>query len=169
MQEVYIVESFILEVINLSHQRVILDRRVFKVSLELLAELLLVHDGVDSAWIAVILGKLSEVLVSHGVTLDILALLATTVDHVGHLERLTVLGLHALVSILPKGHARGGSSCSSLQVLGRSVLDGSLVRHLDRLLSSGSSCASLLGGVGASLLDGVLLGRVDAEEPVGGV
>ena len=139
---------------------------MFKVSLEFLAVLILIHDGVDSAWVAVVLGKLSEVLVSHGVTLDILALLATTVDHVGHLERLTVLGLHALVSILPKGHARGGSSCSSLQVLGRSVLDGSLVRHLDRLLSS---CAFLLGGVGASLLDGVLLGRVDAKEPVGGV
>ena len=139
---------------------------MFKVSLEFLAVLILIHDGVDSAWVAVVLSKLSEVLVSHGVTLDILALLATTVDHVGHLERLTVLGLHALVSILPKGHARGGSSCSSLQVLGRSVLDGSLVRHLDRLLSS---CAFLLGGVGASLLDGVLLGRVDAKEPVGGV
>ena len=90
-------------------------------------------------------------------------------DHVGHLERLTMLGLHALVSILREGHARGSSSCRSLHVLGRSVLEGSLVRHLVRLLSSGSSSASLLGGVGASLLDGVLLGRVDAEEPVGGV
>ena len=142
---------------------------MFEVSLELHAILLLVHDGVDSAWVAVVLGKLSEVLVSHGVTLGILALLATTVDHVGHLERLTMLGLHALVSILREGHARGSSSCSSLDVLGRNVLDGSLVRHLDRLLSSGSSCAFLLGGVGTSLLDGVLLGRVDAEEPVGGV